>query len=102
MKVVVEKEFWQVKFSSCRNSREYSDAVEFESDLWSDDGTYDDKLSRSMSNNSTKTWDTMSDEDSGFEHDSSLPVKDKLGHLYMQYFELCSPYWRLPLSTKVI
>jgi hypothetical protein len=60
-----------------------------------------DKLSRSPSNNSSKTWDTIS-EDSSYDHEGCLSMRDKLGYLYFQYFEISSPYWRVPLMEKVI
>eukprot|EP00258_Populus_trichocarpa_P029780 XP_024445799.1 uncharacterized protein LOC18107913 isoform X3 [Populus trichocarpa] len=82
-----------------RDSREYNDVVEFESDSWSDD-SMSDKLSRSLSNNSSKTWDTIS-EDSSFDHEGSLSMRDKLGSLSFQYFEISSPYWRVPLLEKI-
>jgi hypothetical protein len=28
-------------------------------------------------------------------------MRDKLGYLYFQYFEISSPYWRVPLMEKV-
>ncbi|XVE57203.1 hypothetical protein DITRI_Ditri04bG0072700 [Diplodiscus trichospermus] len=83
--------------SRCR--REDNDAVEVESDSWSDDSG-SDKLSRSFSNNSSRTWDAIS-EDSNFDHDSSFSMRDKLGYLYLQYFERCSPYFRVPLMDKI-
>ncbi|KAJ6369371.1 hypothetical protein OIU76_027747 [Salix suchowensis] len=83
-----------------RNSREYNDVVHFESDCWSDDSMSDHKLSRSLSNNSSKTWDTIS-EDSSVDHEGSLSMRDKLGYLHFQYFEISSPYWRVPLMEKV-
>lgn len=73
--------------------------VEFESDSWSEDSG-SDKLSRSLSNNSSRTWDATS-EDSSLEQDGSWPITNKLGHLYFQYFETASPYWRVPLTEKV-
>lgn len=82
-----------------RNPREDSDVVELESDSWSDDSG-SDKLSRSLSNNSSRTWDGIS-EDSSVEQDGSWPVSNKLGHLYFQYFEMASPYWRVPLTDKI-
>lgn len=80
----------------CRNPRE---VVEFESDSWSDDSG-SDKLSRSLSNNSSRTWDAIS-EDSGSEQDGLSPTTNKLGYLYFNYFEMSSPYWRVPLTQKV-
>ncbi|KAL9437763.1 hypothetical protein AB3S75_023603 [Citrus x aurantiifolia] len=82
-----------------RNPREDSDVVELESDSWSDDSG-SDKLSRSLSNNSSRTWDGIS-EDSSVEQDGSWLMTNKLGHLYFQYFEMASPYWRVPLTDKI-
>lgn len=73
--------------------------MEFESDSWSDDSG-SDNLSRSLSNNSSRTWDAVS-EDSSFDQDSSCPTKDRHGCLYFQYTEMSSPYWRVPLMDKV-
>lgn len=86
-------------FYQCRTPREDTDAVEFESDSWSDDSG-SDKLSRSLSNNSSRAWDAVS-EDSSLEQEGSWPTTNKLGNLYFQYFEMSSPYWRVPLSDKV-
>ncbi|KAJ6673096.1 T15D22.8 [Salix viminalis] len=82
-----------------RSSREHNDVVELESDSWSDDST-SDKLSRSLSNNSSKTWDTIS-EDSSVDHEGSLSTREKLGYRSFQYFEMSSPYWRVPLLEKI-
>ncbi|KAJ6296514.1 hypothetical protein OIU78_024378 [Salix suchowensis] len=82
-----------------RSSREHNDVVELESDSWSDDST-SDKLSRSLSNNSSKTWDTIS-EDSSVDHEGSLSMREKLGYRSFQYFEMSSPYWRVPLLEKI-
>ncbi|OVA10763.1 Protein of unknown function DUF789 [Macleaya cordata] len=76
-----------------------SDHAEFETDSWSDDSE-GEKLSRSLSNNSSKFWDAMS-EDSSFEHEPAWPMRDRLGFLYHQYFEMSAPYWRVPLMEKV-
>lgn len=86
-------------FACFRNSSDDSDAVEFESDSWSDDSE-SDKMSRSFSNNSSKTWDANSD-DSSFDHEGLWPMRDRLGYLYFQYYETCSPYWRMPLMDKI-
>lgn len=88
-------------FSSCRNLNpgEHIDAVEFESDSWSDDST-NDKLSRSLSNNSSQTWETSS-EDLSVDHEGSLLTMERFGYLYLQYFETSSPCWRVPLIEKV-
>lgn len=81
-----------------RNRREDNDIIEFESDSWSDDSG-SDNISRSLSNNSSKAWDAVS-EDSCCEQEGSWP-RDRLGYLYLQYNEMSSPYWRVPLMDKV-
>lgn len=91
--------FLQIGSSPCRSRREDSDIAEFESDSCSDDSG-SDNLSRSLSNNSSRTWDVVS-EDSSFDQESSCPMRDRLGHLYLQYVEMSSPYWRIPLTDKV-
>jgi hypothetical protein len=87
-------------FSSSRTCKEDSDVVEFESDSWSDDSG-SDNLSRSLSNNSSRGWDAVS-EDSSFDQEGSWPRRDRLGCLYLQYIEMASPYWRVPLMDKVL
>ncbi|KAF3975554.1 hypothetical protein ACB098_04G057900 [Castanea mollissima] len=82
-----------------RTRKEDSDLAEFESDSWSDDSG-SDNLSRSLSNNSSRTWDAIS-EDSSFDPEGSWPMNDRLGCLYLQYFEMASPYWRVPLMDKI-
>jgi hypothetical protein len=81
-----------------RNQREDSDGVECESDSWSDDSG-SDNLCRSVSNDSSKSWDAIS-EDSSSEQ-GSCKSKDKLGNLYLNYTEMSSPYLRVPLMEKV-
>lgn len=85
--------------SLCRNRRYDSDMAECESDSWSDD-SWSDNLSRSLSNNSSRTWDAVS-EDSSSDQDGSWPLREKLGYLSLQYMEMSSPYWRVPLMDKV-
>ncbi|MCE0482337.1 hypothetical protein HAX54_041017, partial [Datura stramonium] len=58
---------------------------------WSDASESSGKLSRSLSNNSVSV-------DSGFESEAS---RDRLGYLYFQYSETCSPFWRIPFSDKI-
>ncbi|KAK3019818.1 hypothetical protein RJ639_004811 [Escallonia herrerae] len=83
-----------------RNPRYDTDPVEFEVDSWSDDNE-SDKFSRSLSNNSSKAWDaTLAD--SSIDHEGALPMKDRLGNLYFEYYDTCSPYWRILLMDKVI
>lgn len=83
----------------CRNARDDCCVVELESDSWSDDSV-SDKLSRSLSNNSSSNWDAVS-EDSGSDHDGLWSMSNKLGCLYFQYIEMSSPYCRVPLTDKV-
>ncbi|XP_068640262.1 uncharacterized protein [Aristolochia californica] len=85
--------------TNLRNSKDEIEVPEFESDSWSDDSE-SDKLSRSLSNNSSRGWDAASD-DSSFEPEGLWPTRDRLGYLYCQYFERCSPYGRIPLMDKV-
>jgi len=91
-----------IVFLFSRNRREdsISDGVECESDSWSDDDSGSDNMSRSISNNSSKSWDAISD-DSSSDQDGSCQKKDKLGYLYLNYTELTSPYMRVPLMEKV-
>ncbi|KAI3948621.1 hypothetical protein MKW98_027687 [Papaver atlanticum] len=88
--------------STTRSPREESsDHAEFETDSWSDDSD-GEKLSRSFSsNNSSKFWDAVSDDSNFDHHESSWPMRDRLGFLYHQYFEMSAPYWRVPLMEKV-
>lgn len=84
--------------AASRIRREDSDGVEFESDSWSEDSG-SDKLSRSLSNNSSKGWDAAS-EDSSSDQEGSWQ-RDKHGYLYLQYTEMASPYSRVPLVEKI-
>ncbi|WVY96665.1 hypothetical protein V8G54_028816, partial [Vigna mungo] len=68
-----------------------------ESDSWSEDSG-SDKLSRTLSNNSSKAWDVAS-LDSNSDQVGSWTAKDN--ELYLQYNET-SPYWqRVPFSEKI-
>lgn len=84
--------------AASRNRREDSEGVEFESDSWSEDSG-SDNLSRSLSNNSSKAWDAVS-EDSSYDQEGSWP-RDKLGYLYLHYTEMASPYSRVPLVEMI-
>ncbi|KAB1212969.1 hypothetical protein CJ030_MR5G025780 [Morella rubra] len=84
--------------AAARNRKEDNDVAEFESDSWSDDSG-SDKLSRSLSNNSSKGWDGIS-EDSSLDQEGLWPMKDRHGCRYLQYIETASPYWRVPLLDK--
>ncbi|PSR89140.1 Pyridoxine/pyridoxamine 5'-phosphate oxidase [Actinidia chinensis var. chinensis] len=85
--------------SLIRSTREDNDVGECEVEFWSDDSE-SDKLSRSLSNNSSKGWDATS-LDSSVDHEASWTMRDRLGHLYFQYYETCSPYWRIPLVDRI-
>lgn len=98
--MILGNEIEQAIFSSCRNRKEDSDVVEFENDSWSDDSG-SDNLSTALSNNSSKAWDAVS-EDSSLDQEGSSPMRDRLGCLYLQYIEMASPYWRVPLMDKVL
>ncbi|MCE3051070.1 hypothetical protein HAX54_048862 [Datura stramonium] len=77
--------------SLIRNSSTGDHDVDFEMESWSDASESSGKLSRSLSNNSVSV-------DSGFESEAS---RDRLGYLYFQYSETCSPFWRIPFSDKI-
>ncbi|KAM3398263.1 hypothetical protein P3S68_001778 [Capsicum galapagoense] len=78
--------------SPIRNSSSGSHDVDLEMESWSDASESSGKLSRSLSNNSVSA-------DSSFESGAS---RDRLGCLYFQYSETCSPFWRIPFSDKII
>lgn len=82
----------------CRNQNE---VVESESsECWSDSES-EKLLSRSMSNDSSKTWDADSD-DSVFDSDGMPMLKDRLGCLDFKFIETDPPYKRVPLTDKVL
>uniref|UniRef100_A0A1J3INM2 Uncharacterized protein n=1 Tax=Noccaea caerulescens TaxID=107243 RepID=A0A1J3INM2_NOCCA len=81
-------------------SRSQNEVVESESsECWSDSES-EKLLSRSMSNDSNKTWDAAS-EDSVFDSDGSPSLRDRLGCLDFKYFERDPPYKRVPLTHKI-
>ncbi|CAN1809126.1 hypothetical protein LINPERHAP1_LOCUS25542 [Linum perenne] len=95
--------FTNKSVSAATSPREVAggEGLEFENYLWDEiSRSGSDELSRSLSDTSAKTWDTVSD-DSSYENDGSSPNSDKLGSLYCKYVETCSPYWRVPLREKV-
>ena len=53
-----------------------------------------------MSNDSSKTWDAVS-EDSVFDPDGTVLLRDRLGYLDFKYIERDPPYKRVPLTDKV-
>ncbi|XP_010416108.1 PREDICTED: uncharacterized protein LOC104702015 isoform X1 [Camelina sativa] len=82
-------------------SRNQSEVVESESsECWSDSES-EKLLSRSMSNDSSKTWDAVS-EDSVSDPDATLLLKDRLGYLDFKHIERDPPYKRVPLTDKII
>ncbi|KAL1341824.1 uncharacterized protein [Arachis hypogaea] len=85
--------------AASRGRREDNEVVELECDCWSDDSS--DKLSRSLSNNSSESWDANSFNSSS-DQVGSWPTRDMLGYLYLEYMEKSSPYNRLPLADKII
>ncbi|KFK41756.1 hypothetical protein AALP_AA2G168000 [Arabis alpina] len=81
-------------------SRNQNEVVESESsECWSDSES-EKLLSRSMSNDSSKTWDAVS-EDSVFDQDGTLLPRDRLGCLDFKFIERDPPYKRIPLTDKI-
>ncbi|CAN8235106.1 unnamed protein product [Cochlearia groenlandica] len=82
-------------------SRKHNEVVvEYESsECWSDSES-ERLLSRSMSNDSSKTWDVVS-EDSNFDPDGLQFPRDRLGCLDFKYIEKDPPYKRVPLTDKI-
>lgn len=58
----------------------------------------------SEENESEKLWrlDGCSSDDGGSEQDSPWNLNERLGYLYVQYFEKSTPYTRVPLMDKVL
>lgn len=81
-------------------SRNHNEVVESESsECWSDSES--EKLfSRSTSNDSSRTWDVVSD-DSVYDPDGTLFPRDKLGYLDFKYIERDPPYIRVPITDKI-
>ncbi|KAL1325146.1 hypothetical protein HN51_035242 [Arachis hypogaea] len=64
--------------------------------------SYSDSYSEESESDKLWRWDGTSSEEGGFEHDNSLSnLNDRLGHLYVQYFERSAPYGRVPLMDKI-
>lgn len=70
---------------ACRNFSE-----DYGMDFWSDDDD-NEKMSRS--------WSSTSDD--SFNCDVVGGNRRRPGHLYFEFFEVCSPYGRIPLMDKV-
>ncbi|KAL9660945.1 hypothetical protein QQ045_025764 [Rhodiola kirilowii] len=75
--------------------------IRLESVLSFSDESENDKLSRSTSNNSSG-WEASSDEYSSDFSTFSPSSVDKLGQVYMQYFEYTSPFTRIPFYDKIV
>ncbi|CAI0540722.1 unnamed protein product [Linum tenue] len=71
---------------------------EFENNSWDEDSR-SEKLSGSLSGDSVKTCDSISNDNSNC--DESSLKSPKLGSLYFHYIEMCSPYSRVPLREKI-
>ncbi|XP_016435300.1 uncharacterized protein LOC107761579 [Nicotiana tabacum] len=79
--------------STPRNSSgDEVDGTDFEMESWSDASDSTDKLSRSLSNNSISADSCL---------DQLEVSRDRLGYLYFQYSEICTPYWRIPFADKI-
>ncbi|CAK9164357.1 unnamed protein product [Ilex paraguariensis] len=87
------------KSATFTNPREDIAVVEFEDECRSDDSE-NEKFSRTLSNNSSRTWDATS-VDSVIDHEGSWPIRDRLGYLHFQYIDMYSPYVRIPLMDKI-
>ncbi|KAF8090431.1 hypothetical protein N665_0476s0010 [Sinapis alba] len=81
-------------------SRNQNEVVESESsECWSDSES-EKLLSRSVSNDSNRTWDDFS-EDSVYDPDGMLWLRDRLGYIDFKYIERDAPYKRVPLTVKI-
>lgn len=83
-----------------RNGRELDGTVEMDGESASDDGG-SGQLSRSLSKDSSNTWDSVS-EDSSLDQRGSWSYSDRFGDIYLEYFETSSMNWRMPFSNKVL
>lgn len=63
--------------------------------------SFSDSLSEESENEKLSRWDGCSSEEGVVEQDSLSRTNDRLGYLYFQYFERCTPYGRVPLMDKV-
>ncbi|PHU04343.1 hypothetical protein BC332_25165 [Capsicum chinense] len=64
--------------------------------------SYSDSLSDESESEKLSRWDGCSSEEGGVaEQDSLSRTNDRLGFLYFQYFERCTPYGRVPLMDKI-
>lgn len=63
--------------------------------------SFSDSLSDESESEKLSRWDGCSSEEGMCEHDSLWHHNERLGNLYLQYFERSSPYGRVPLTDKV-
>lgn len=63
--------------------------------------SFSDSLSDESESEKLSRWDGCSSEEGVVEQDSLNRMYGKLGYLYFQYFERCTPYGRAPLMDKV-
>ncbi|KAK4364090.1 hypothetical protein RND71_015448 [Anisodus tanguticus] len=63
--------------------------------------SFSDSLSDESESEKLSRWDGCSSEEGVVEQDSLGRTKDRLGYLYFQYFERCTPYGRVPLMDKI-
>ncbi|XP_020865617.1 uncharacterized protein LOC9324976 isoform X2 [Arabidopsis lyrata subsp. lyrata] len=81
-------------------SRNQNEVAESESSEGWSDSESEKLLSRSLSNDSSKTWDAVS-EDSVFDPDGTPLLKERLGCLDFKYIERDPPHKRIPLTDKI-
>lgn len=91
--------YTNVSSATLRNPSDDIGEMEFEFESSSNDGE-NDKLSRTLSNNSSKAWDSTS-ADSSIDHEGLWSMRDYHGGLYFEYYATCSPYCRIPLMDKI-
>lgn len=89
----------EAQFPPHRNRRDADGVVEVDSESASDDSR-SSELSRSLSKDSSNTWDSIS-EDLSPDQGGSWSYRDRFGDIYLDYFETCSLNWRMPLTNKV-
>ncbi|CAN4087218.1 unnamed protein product [Withania somnifera] len=63
--------------------------------------SFSDSLSEESESEKLSRWDCCSSEEGVAEQDNLSRRNDRLGHLYFEYFERCTPYGRVPLMDKV-
>ncbi|KAJ8534865.1 hypothetical protein K7X08_016593 [Anisodus acutangulus] len=63
--------------------------------------SFSDSLSDESESEKLSRWDGCSSEEGVVEQESLNRTNDRLGYLYFQYFERCTPYGRVPLMDKI-